>query len=180
MPNKIKKKHCVCLKKSRKFENIIENSIHFGRFFSYKWWIIQILQFAEKMKKKKKKSDWKGKKINMEHPKIDVDRRNESLLCVTFAWKDEVSFIFFLGTIFWKWKCVKILPLRNSTRTHTHVHAWDAVYLQTFPRAYINFRTLRTHVHPPTAFITVYKYSARIMRTASKRTHLLRQIFVLK
>lgn len=44
----------------------------------------------------------KGKKINMEHPKIDVDRRNESLLYVIFAWKDEVSFIFFRGTIFWK------------------------------------------------------------------------------
>lgn len=86
-----------------------------------------------------------------------------------FAWNDEVSFIFFLGTIFWKRKCVKILPLRNPT----HAHVWDAVYLQTFPRAHINFRTAYTRASyctPAIAFITVYKYPAWIMRIHSKFT----------
>lgn len=33
----------------------------------------------------------------------------------------------------------------------THAHAWDAVYLQTFPRVHINFRTAYTRA-PPDSF----------------------------
>lgn len=62
---------------SLKIPCIFVQSFHFnGELFRY--------YASQKNEEEEEEVRLKEKKINMEHPKIDVDRRSESLLCVIF------------------------------------------------------------------------------------------------
>lgn len=81
--------------------------------------LIQIVIYSvcDECEKRRRRSKT-GKKINMEHPIIDIDRWN---FLLSFSWKVEVSQFFPLERFSWKWWSVKML---SFARAHGDAVCW--------------------------------------------------------